>query len=213
MRTHLFMLSLDWIAHGLLDSVVDDMFPFVEEIETEVSAIEHLVMASTDASHPAPAQPAAPEQLLQPSELAVDPIKEKERSSLDEKTVAFVDGEKPQPLSTRRARFVLPTPTFRQLLRRLQARASLGVKYRMPWSGRLRSKLRVSSTALTLRRIARTRRLVTNLSRLLATKSEVIARIQKRLLSTRETSLGGEVTDSMEEVAVYYGDVQGWLTQ
>jgi magnesium transporter len=46
-----------------------------------------------------------------------------------------------------------------------------------------------TSAGRTLRRMARTRRLVTSLSRLLATKSEVVARMQKRLLQVTAEEL------------------------
>jgi Mg2+ and Co2+ transporter CorA len=49
--------------------------------------------------------------------------------------------------------------------------------------------------------MARTRRLVTSLGRLLSTKAEVIAQIRKRLAS------GTKPEDA--EVAMYMGDVQG----
>jgi magnesium transporter len=52
-----------------------------------------------------------------------------------------------------------------------------------------------------LRRMARTRRLVTSLGRLLSTKAEVIAQIRKRLAS------GTKPEDA--EVAMYMGDIQG----
>lgn len=64
-------------------------------------------------------------------------------------------------------------------------------------------------TAVTLRRMARTRRLVTSLTRLLATKSEVVAQIQKRLLTSGRSGLGnGAGKDDDIEVAIYMGDVQ-----
>jgi len=64
-------------------------------------------------------------------------------------------------------------------------------------------------TALTLRRMARTRRLVTSLTRLLATKSEVVAQIRKRLLTSGHPGLGnGAGKDDDIEVAIHMGDVQ-----
>jgi len=57
--------------------------------------------------------------------------------------------------------------------------------------------------------MARARRLVTSLSRLLATKSEVVAQLRKRLMSTQSgpSSLSSGAGDGME-VAIYLGDVQ-----
>jgi len=57
-----------------------------------------------------------------------------------------------------------------------------------------------------LRRVARTRRLVTTLTRVLSTKSEVVGRLRKRLLTPGEH---GIVVQDDIEVAIYMGDVQG----
>ena len=62
-----------------------------------------------------------------------------------------------------------------------------------------------SATQLTLRRMARTRKLVTMLGRLLGTKSDVVTQIRKRL--TRSAHAGH--TSEELEVAIYMGDVQG----
>ncbi|KAG1881613.1 hypothetical protein C8R48DRAFT_587346 [Suillus tomentosus] len=114
-----FNMSSDWIAHGILDSVVDSFFPFLKEIEQQVLAVEALVFSSNDVSH----------------------------------------------TSTQ------------------------------------------ATTTNTLLRMARARRLVTSLTRLLATKSEVISQIRKRFL------IGGRQTTSPQgnddlEIAMYMGDVQ-----
>jgi len=55
--------------------------------------------------------------------------------------------------------------------------------------------------------MARARRLVTSLSRLLASKSEVVAQLRKRLLTSSQS---GSSTGDVEraEVAMYLGDVQ-----
>ncbi|THH34176.1 hypothetical protein EUX98_g119 [Antrodiella citrinella] len=39
-------MSPDWIAHGIMDSIVDSFFPFLEDIEKEVAAIESLVFTT-----------------------------------------------------------------------------------------------------------------------------------------------------------------------
>lgn len=64
-----------------------------------------------------------------------------------------------------------------------------------------------TATASTLRQMARTRRLVTSLGRLLASKSEVVAQIKKRLLKTG--TLDPSVNAEELEVAMYMGDIQG----
>jgi magnesium transporter len=67
-----------------------------------------------------------------------------------------------------------------------------------------------SPTTATLRRIARTRRLVTSLTRLLATKSEVMTQIRKRLLTSNSSGLRNNSSKEEDvDVAIYMGDVQG----
>ncbi|KAG6890374.1 hypothetical protein C0992_001964 [Termitomyces sp. T32_za158] len=39
-------MTSDWIAHGILDSIVDSFFPLLEEIEREVAAIEDVVLTA-----------------------------------------------------------------------------------------------------------------------------------------------------------------------
>lgn len=41
-------MSSDWIAHGILDSIVDSFFPLLKEIEKEVTAIDDLVFLDTN---------------------------------------------------------------------------------------------------------------------------------------------------------------------
>lgn len=63
-------------------------------------------------------------------------------------------------------------------------------------------------TASTLHRMARARRLVTSLSRLLASKSEVVTQLRKRLLTSVNGSSGGGDGERVVEVTIYLGDVQ-----
>lgn len=92
-----------------------------------------------------------------------------------------------------RAKFTLPVPPLRLTLRRLRRRvrkfAWRTFTQLFPWfDSRRPARPGVGAGAETgsgaaLRRMARVRRLVTSLTRLLATKSDVVARVQKRLLS------------------------------
>ena len=66
-----------------------------------------------------------------------------------------------------------------------------------------------SATTLVLRRMARARKLVTSLSRLLGSKSEVVTQIRKRLLKTGAQGSGNDSKTEELEVAIYMGDVQG----
>ena len=67
---------------------------------------------------------------------------------------------------------------------------------------------RTNETMNTVHRMAKTRRLVTSLTRFLAAKSEVVAQIRKRMLKTGEAGLGNGTGDD-RDVWVYMGDVQG----
>ncbi|KAE9408147.1 hypothetical protein BT96DRAFT_962830 [Gymnopus androsaceus JB14] len=175
-------MSSAWIAHSLLDSIVDSFFPFSDEIEKEVMAIEQLVystdkrldseMSMTAAVHP--------------------PQSEKERLPvLSEKNML-----KFEETFTARTRFALSRPPLRLLYRRF-----------LRYIRTLRIRWRPSpSTMITLRRMATTRRLVTSLARLLAAKSEVVTQLRKRLLS--ESGNGKAGSSEEIEVAMYMGDVQ-----
>jgi magnesium transporter len=112
------------------------------------------------------------------------------------------------PMDAVRTRFSLPRLTISLFLRRLK-RAVLSISISLSISVETRRTAR-SSTAPMLRRMARTRRLVTSLARLLATKSDVIAQIRKRLLTTGQSGLGnGAGKDGDIEVVIHMGDVQG----
>ncbi|EGO26313.1 hypothetical protein SERLADRAFT_347594 [Serpula lacrymans var. lacrymans S7.9] len=115
-----FYMTSDWIAHGILDSIVDSFFPFLDEIDKEVTTVEQLVFSIKDT--------------LKPSQ---------------------------------------------------------------------------NATATTLRRMARTRRLVTSLTRLLATKSQVVSQVRKRFLTVGQSGPGnGSVNNDDIEIAIHMGDVQ-----
>ena len=125
------------------------------------------------------------------------------RDSVDEKT--------PPPLDPRisvRTRFSLPRPTLPLFFRRLKRiLTSIRTSTTVPVGHTMAA---VNPTYITLCRMARTRRLVTSLARLLATKSEVVAQIRKRLLSSNPSGLGnGAGEDDDTEIAIHMGDVQG----
>jgi len=121
------------------------------------------------------------------------------------------DEKSQSPLGTvhaARTRFSLPRPTVPFFFRRLK-RSIFSIWISLSLSFALRKSAGNSATVSKLRRMARTRRLVTSLTRLLATKAEVVAQIRKRLLSTGQSGLGnGTGRDSVIEVAIYVGDVQ-----
>ncbi|TFK77137.1 hypothetical protein BDN72DRAFT_29453 [Pluteus cervinus] len=186
-------MSSEWIAHGILDSVVDSFFPYLEEIESEVMAIEGLVFSRDLPGPPIP----TPQEVSHGKELSSEELREKwnEKSrsfSLDEKpTLQPTDDEVLKP------RFRIPSQPFtKRPFERLW-------EYFYQVINRSQTPM-TSPTALTLRRMARTRRLVVSLSRLLAMKSELVAQVRKRL------SISGE-----SDIAIYMGDIQDhiWTLQ
>jgi magnesium transporter len=183
----------DWIAHGILDSVVDSFFPFLEEIEREIVGVEDYVYFKPCDRRLSPRDRAVTSQ----DTLRGDSIpnlggallkKGKTTTQTEEK--AIVDGN-----IVTVAEHIPASPSGAEL--------SLHRVLRRIWSRITQSKASVSSaTTPTLHRMARTRRLVTSLVRLLATKSEVVAQIRKR-------PRNGNDNGDDAEVAMYMGDIQG----
>ncbi|KAF7347867.1 hypothetical protein MVEN_01544600 [Mycena venus] len=181
-------MSSDWIAHGILDSIVDSFFPFLQGLEKEVMAIEDIVFSGEGEvpanAGSAEATPSEPRDIEKTSSQVFE---------LSEKNVAR--------LQTSQTHFSLPWPSF-------LAKWKINIPKRRRKAAPPVTANR-SPTGLTLHRMARARRLVTSLSRLLASKSEVVAQLRKRLLTSSQsgsTSSSGDVERA--EVAMYLGDVQ-----
>ena len=106
-------------------------------------------------------------------------------------------------IRTTKTQFSLPQSTFGLTLRRALF-CLIGLF--KPSRSKLHhvKKLNVNSASFDLRRIARTRRLVTSLVRALATKPEVITGIRKRLATA-----DGLIAGDDAEVSIYFGDIQG----
>lgn len=151
-------------------------------------------------------------------------ISESQKSSLETIAVAGTDLEEKtsdvdnprvsekatEADGTPRTHFSLPRPTLLLFWRRLR-RFYISTWQLLPWKANPQAQTPLSKTAITLRRMARTRRLVTSLARLLATKSEVVSQIRKRLLTTSQSGLGNGISKGdggVVEVAMYMGDVQ-----
>ena len=197
-----------WIAHGMLDSIVDGFFPFVQAMEAEIVAVENIVFS--DGVVQAPTKLPALE--VKATSLTVPKTRDSEKPFLlsttsDEKQSSRKDVASIKPSKTH---FSLPRPTlpltyhrFKQTLHRT-------------WSGLISSKsttyaqLANNPTSLTLKRMTRVRRLVTSVGRVLVTKSEVVTQLQKRLLTADEHGHLNTRGDDVE-VAIYMADVQGQL--
>lgn len=189
---------LAWIAHGILDSVVDSFFPLVEEIGEQVAAIESLVYNEDSPASTITAMPSVESRSLQ-----APPVTEKVAPSttiVNEKPVFTRDVAS---VKTAKTQFSLPRLTCGLMWRRLRRSFVQLISSCMRNKPR-RVKPSFTSTALGLHRMARTRRLATSVARVLATKPEVVAGIRKRLLASH-----GPATSDDAEVAIYFGDVQG----
>lgn len=194
-------MTSDWIAHGIMDSIVDSFFPFLEGVEKEVANMESLLVSEDVSTDPAVTNPPPA-----PADIPTTPGFEKVVATNEKsETSSFVVTEKPHDTlkaAERKTHFKLPS-SWRLYLRGLKS--SVQAFY-----GHFRVVFKHTPTAKTtntVHRMARTRRLVTSLTRVLAHKSEVVAQLQKRLLTVGQGGLGNG-TDHDHDVYVYMGDVQ-----
>lgn len=196
----------DWIAHGILDSIVDSFFPFLEDIGKEVLAIDDLVF-SGNIDTPIGSNP---RQSDSSPIISLETNKEEGEEWLnpDDKLLPFAEKNVSHLVINHntRTRFSLPRLTLPIVFRRFK-RIIHGA-----WKSMTLSSPSSPSTTTVMRRMARTRRLVTSLARLLATKSEVVSQIRKRLLTSGQLGLGNGTSKEDVEVAIYMGDVQGIST-
>ncbi|KII93749.1 hypothetical protein PLICRDRAFT_403555 [Plicaturopsis crispa FD-325 SS-3] len=199
-------MSSDWIAHGILDSVVDSFVPYLDEIEKEVANVENIVFSGDPDGDSENTHDSATLRTT----ATVSSGRERQEGADDEKHSLY--SEKADPAATKVSdvitHFSLPSPVSPLLFRRLK-RVGYSTWTSISSAMRIHFEPRSTATPVTLRRMARARRLVTSLTRLLATKSEVVTRIQKRLLTTSEYGLGnGAAKNEDAEVAIYMGDIQ-----
>ena len=208
--------SPDWIAHGILDSVVDSFFPFVAQIDKEVDEIEKFLCSDPDGSdgtpkvtpaEPKPSSASVLDVVDEKSDSAPNAVDEKKddvsMSTYDEKpplspvksqqqvkTTVFRASPVPVSLYIRRARRFLKSKLFKT-----PARTGVGE----PWMSQ-----KLSPTTRTVHRMVKIRRLMTSLARLLSTKADLIRQIRKRLVTKGEWSL-----DSDPELYIHLGDILG----
>lgn len=186
---------------------MDSFFPFLDEIEKEVVAIDNLVFAGSPGHSTS-------------TERETDIIASNTKGKSYELTGKYSNSHGVESFEMKErsnggifdppAGALLSVPRFSTGLdfRRLRLAFT-----RRPLKGSpSSSQPRPSTTYTTIRRMARTRRLVTSLARLLATKSEVVSQIRKRLLVSNHAGLGNGTSKYDDiEVAIYMGDVQGML--
>ncbi|KZS95998.1 hypothetical protein SISNIDRAFT_333467 [Sistotremastrum niveocremeum HHB9708] len=184
-------MSSDWIAHGILDSIVDSFFPLLKSIELETEVLDGLVHGFIDA---------APKDALhldiKVSERRRDRISNEEEKGHDDALVGAIN-EKQQRRPIRRLGPSQLQGIYSELRR--------FVLWVLPLPASKTSDGSAPNTGSILQRMTHTRILVTSLGRVLAPKSEVIRQLRKRAL-TGESSLSRS-SDS-GEIAMYMGDIQ-----
>ncbi|KAG5352265.1 hypothetical protein C0989_003013 [Termitomyces sp. Mn162] len=84
-------MSSDWIAHGILDSIVDSFFPLLEEIEQEVAAIEDLVLTAGGGG--APVSPRQYDVPLMRTSRKLDEKQSKLLSDAEKHSIASTGGQ------------------------------------------------------------------------------------------------------------------------
>lgn len=210
------MQLTEWIAHGLLDSIVDAFFPLISHIDDEVDEIDTLVI---DPSNILKKERHEPEHLpLEALNITSDKV---EVFELEEK-----DEQKRLPMKAKKKKKRRPiSKRIRRGWRRLRKAVSRRHSHFELWLDQSRFGIALNATfhrlrkifgvrhsnrsdqstafqpifdrTLLLHRMTEMRRLVTGLTRLLGAKHQVVTRLRKRA-----GSRGGEV-------GVYISDVQG----
>jgi magnesium transporter len=193
-----------------MDSIVDSFFPILDHIEVE--AADMILTETQEAASPASSpRPSTSETTPRTSDSENSPLVEKtgvlQSPSLDEKGIQQKDGVS-AATAVAKARFALPAPAPSMVIRHWKRSIS---RFILRILERLHPPMPVQTvnpTTANLRRMARTRHLVTTLGRVLSTKGELVGRLRKRLLTPGEHGIGQEDI----ELAIYMGDVQGLPT-
>ena len=174
---------------------MDSFFPILEEIDQEVRGIDQTVFTDTDSSQ---LQDIGSNSKTQPRYIT-------EKTLMTERTIS----EKWTPTPSYRTRFVSPRLTISLLFRRARRH------FNNAWRGFWRQADSPSTTQFTLRRMARVKKLIVVLGRLLSSKSDVMTGIKKRLIKAIESRPNGTVhgqTPEEVEIAIYMADIQGKLS-
>lgn len=189
----------DWIAHGILDSIVDAFFPMIRYVDNEVEDIDHLTIDPYVVPQPSQMHIPSP----QTSQESVDGIEMSEKISLDSSGTKIWKEVIPpvQPTVSQRFRqhiksfngSRLRVPRFFIYIKLFWVPLADGHNSR-PHTDRPHAFGRYEM----IKRITDTRKLVTGLSRLLHGKHNVVGRMRKR----------AKLLD-FEGVEAYIGDLEG----
>lgn len=209
---------VDWIAHGLFDSVIDSFFPLLSFVEGEVDEIERLT------SEPLPSTRAEMRQARKAQIVGVEGGKTiNDKRSGNSLPLAYLHAQhyttvlRPLPriaVGTLASR-LLPSSFLSKRLKvsRMpigqegppeQPRSFIQRVFRLNRRpARVTAFLSESAVGQStmLRRITDTRKITTGLSRLLVPKNDSVRGLRKRLVDLRGPSA------SQEEMSIYMGDV------
>lgn len=166
---------------------MNSFFPILREIEKEVAAVETILFPNGEcASSPSAGSSTASTTTVEEEKVELSSIPCSEK-------IEIIAGEG--------SRFSAPRFAVPLASRYLKQKIILFLDsiFSTPKAKFVSSQ---AATTATLRRIARTRRLVTSLTRLLASKSEVLSRVRKRYLDVTTIVQSDDV-----EIAMYMGDV------
>lgn len=190
----------------MMDSIVDSFFPLLEEVEKEMANLD-ATMFSEAFSAATQSEEDSQRNTAQRQSGSATAISQS--SSLDvekEKDLSPALSDKIDHPSILHTQFTIPK---RRIVRWGSIMDLFSNWRHFFWRNvKVKRMPRGTGTHSTVYRVARVRRLVTSLSRVLATKSEVVAQVKKRLLKTGESGLGSGTNDD-HDVFVYLGDVQG----
>jgi magnesium transporter len=192
----------DWIAHGILDSIVDAFFPMIRYVDNEVEDIDHLTIDPY--IEPQTTQTQVPTPSSSQTSVDAEGIEMNEKISLDSSGMKIWKPIPPTYKSTSNITqrlkqhlnslsFPIRVPRFLVYIKLFWVPLANGHNTK-PHTDRPHAFGRYEM----IKRITDTRKLVTGLSRLLHGKHNVVGRMRKR----------ARLLD-FEGVEAYIGDLEG----
>lgn len=196
---------IDWIAYGLMDSIVDTFFPLIDFIESESNAVDAFLadpLQSTQSvtgkkgkkvdniksvSETARLKPSVLLRLRVPTWFEDRlPLRLRKQLRLERELVRSHTEQ--FEMFARQAKVIKPRTISKKALKHVDDR--------------------LFDRAGMLKRIADTRKLITALSRLLHSKTEVVRGLRKRVQQEHVVTGGGE-PGMRHDINIYLGDLQG----
>jgi Mg2+ and Co2+ transporter CorA len=193
--------TADFVAHGLLDSIVDAFFPLIRYVDGEVDEIDSLTIDPTTMPRTRP-EPAQFTSDLGSDEKGETGSSHDDNLALYDEKLGLQSQSQPHPSLRRRLRSCLPTWHLHIDVPRHKFGLVYLKLFFLPITSAVRQYPRpiepVFDRTVLLRRIVEMRRIVTGMTRLLGTKHQVVGRLRKQLAESGNGS-----------VEAYVGDVEG----